>query len=410
MASPYTSVTVNNYNANPPSDDGSESPENRVNWSTIKSKLADTLKVAVDSIDDNVLAAFAKILGAGDVVSTAITYEVAASNQGDLIRTTASAVTITTPDATVVGSPFSFGLLNSASGSITLDGNGSQTVNGSSSITVPSGDGYMVFTDGSNWFVIGRKTGVLPRGYIDGCLLSNGTDTTNDINIAPGECRDSTNAVDIAVAAMSGKQLDANWAPGAAAGMRNSAAGITNATYHIYAVAKADGTQDIYAHTSTTVATVITALQAETGGADYIYARLIGSIIRVSSTIKAFLQVNDYFWWDIPSLDKDGATITTNTPFAITVPLGVRVHAIFNASPGANNVSILFSSPEQTSATPSLSSGQVGSIGNETANQFHGQQMCLTNTSAQIKPMIVGTVSSFNLSTLGFIHPRGRNA
>src|SRR5262249_54086200 len=40
-----------------------------------------------------------------------------------------------------------------------------------------------------------------PRGYIAGCILSNGTDATNDIDFTAGTCRDSTNAVDIVLPA-----------------------------------------------------------------------------------------------------------------------------------------------------------------------------------------------------------------
>ena len=39
---------------------------------------------------------------------------------------------------------------------------------------------------------------VLPRGYIDGCVISNGTDTVNDIN-RPASA-DSTNTQNITVA------------------------------------------------------------------------------------------------------------------------------------------------------------------------------------------------------------------
>ena len=133
-----------------------------------------------------------------------------------------------------------------------------------------------------------------PRGYIDGCALSNNaTDTTNDIDIAAGICRDSTNAVDIELSAITGKQLDANWAAGGSAGMRNSAAGIADGTYHLYAVrTAASATGDIYAYagvagtdpdSAAAISTMLTALQAETGGGSYAYARRIGSIIRSTS-------------------------------------------------------------------------------------------------------------------------------
>lgn len=418
MASPYTSVSVSGYNANPPSDDGAETPQNLVKWSTQKEKLGDPLNTAIASVNTNVLAAFAKMVGGGAVTSTAISYGVVVGDQGGLIRATTASITITTPDATAVGAPFMFGLLNSSTGSITLDGSGSQTVNGSASLTMPAGDGYLVFTDGTNWFVIGRKTGVLPRGYIDGCIISNGTDATNDINIAAGVCRDSTNTVDITVAAMAGKQLDANWAPGAAAGMRNSAAGITDTTYHIYAVGKADGTQDIYAHTSATVATVLTALQAESGGSAYVYARVIGSIVRASSSILGFVQDGDDFQLKSPVLDETSTAVTSSASSLTleSVPAGRRVRARFNAhlfSTGSN-VFIYFSDLSTTDVAATEADGtapgsSIGMSSTATSARLAGAIDCWTNTSRQIRARGTGNVT-LGLATLGWTDRRGRDA
>ncbi len=51
MADPYTDVSVANYNDNPPADDGSAVATNRVDWSTIKTKLSDPLNTAVAAIN-----------------------------------------------------------------------------------------------------------------------------------------------------------------------------------------------------------------------------------------------------------------------------------------------------------------------------------------------------------------------
>ena len=256
--------------------------------------------------------------------------------------------------------------------------------------------------------------GQLPRGYIDGCVISNGTDATNDINIAAGVCRDSTNAVDITVAAMLGKQLDANWAPGATAGMRNSAAGITNTTYHIYAVAKADGTQDIYAHTSTTVATVLTALQAESGGADYLYARMIGSIIRASSSVLAFTQVGDEFIWDTAINDNasslgstSAVSLTLTTPAGLKCLVGFDVHAI-----SASGFRALFTSLDQADdvmAGPGASG--PSNLGSNAANADPaGSFRIMTNTSSQIRAKCTSSSVPFYMYTRSYVHPRGRDA
>lgn len=417
MGAPYTSVTVSNYNANPPSDDGAQTSANRIRWSTDKTKLTDPLKTAIESINTNVGTAIGKVIGGAGVTTTALTYGVGASDQGKLVNATAAGITITTPDATDVTSPFVFGLLNSSSGDITLDGSGSQTVNGSLTLTVKSGDGYIIFTDGSNWFVVGRKTGILPRGYIDGCTISNGTDATNDIDVAVGVCRDSTNTVDITVAAMAGKQLDANWAPGAGAGMRDSSQGIGDHTYHIYAVAKADGTQDIYAHTSAVVATVIAALQAETGGAAYLYARRIASIIRESSSIIAFTQDGDFFQRGSTAADvtasNPGTSAVTRT---LSVPTGIRVKACMmfmasNSGTGGNTLGLIsdlsLSDEAPGTALTQISLAKAGSGGVATAAS---QVECWTNTSAQVRHRISFSDASVStqIRTQGWRDSRGK--
>lgn len=60
----------------------------------------------------------------------------------------------------------------------------------------------------------------LPRGWIGGFGLANGSDADHDINIAAGEARDSTNAFNIEQTATDPfvKQLDQPWAAGTAAG------------------------------------------------------------------------------------------------------------------------------------------------------------------------------------------------
>lgn len=47
----YTAVTVTDYNSNPPDDDGTISEANRGYWSTIKTKITDPLKTAIESVD-----------------------------------------------------------------------------------------------------------------------------------------------------------------------------------------------------------------------------------------------------------------------------------------------------------------------------------------------------------------------
>ena len=174
MASPYTSVTITGYNSNPPADDGSQVSTNKIKWQTHKDKIGDPLKTALESVNSNIATAFGKTVGGAGVTSTGVTYTVTTSDQGKLVRATASGITITTPDATTVSSPFVFAVLNNSSDTITFDGNGSQTVDGDADILVAAGAGFLVYTDGSNWFTTGRL-GTLSQDQVMYGDIINGT-------------------------------------------------------------------------------------------------------------------------------------------------------------------------------------------------------------------------------------------
>lgn len=262
-------------------------------------------------------------------------------------------------------------------------------------------------------------TSGLPRSYLAGCGMANGTDAVNDIDIAAGKCRDSTDAFDITVAAKT-KQLDAGWAAGTAAGMRYSGAAIANTTYHIWAVAKADGTQDIYATpnaSASTASAALALLQAESGGTDYIYARRIGSILREGGSIVAFTQYGDEFWRSSPVLDVDatnpGISAVTRT---LSVPIGVKVLAIVNAAAAgaSNNLTAYLSSLDLTDATPSKTAAPLGGLmtpGTGTNNWTANIHRVWTNTSAQIRSRFDASGASdiLRIATLGWLDRRGRD-
>lgn len=196
MAAPYTSVSVTNYNANPPPDDASEVPANRVDWAKPKEKLTDPLKTALESINTNIGTAFGKVIGGAGVTSTAISYSIAAADQGKLVVATGAGITLTTPDATTVTSPFVVGFLNNSSGSITIDGNGSQTIDGAASIVVPSGFGGMLFTNGTNWFTTGQNfvTAQPKPGARALLILRNSGTPTTQIDVTASEVITQTTA------------------------------------------------------------------------------------------------------------------------------------------------------------------------------------------------------------------------
>jgi hypothetical protein len=267
----------------------------------------------------------------------------------------------------------------------------------------------------------------LPRGYIDGCLIANGTDATNDINFAGGECRDGLDTADIVVAAMT-KRLDANWVAGTNQGMRNSVqngGSISNGTYHLYAVSTATGTQDFYAYfgsggfnpdSAANIATVLTALQAEPSGSDYIFARRVASIMRAGGSIVPFIQVDDDFIWSPTIVSAAGSSFVGVSPFnqGVAVPNGLEAACIFNVAlltGGTGGIVLLCESPLVTSSAADLSaSANATCFGDTTSGIFvAASQRAITNRSSEIR-MRVSSISGtpgYRLSTVGYVDFRG---
>lgn len=246
-----------------------------------------------------------------------------------------------------------------------------------------------------------------PPNYRYGCALSNNSgDATNDIDIAIGNHRDSTNSVNMDGAAMT-KRLDADWAAGTNQGMRYKGAAIANTTYHIYKVSKAAGADvDYYAHTSTTVATVITALQAETGGGDYLYARRIGSIIRAGAVILPFDQRDNEFSLRTPVVDINVSDCTTSstTRTLASVPTGIIANASLTAfAYKASNYAAVY--------IRALTQADVAAAYNTTANVYDvsggagasNNLRAVTNTSAQIGDRSNVTGTSLIIITRGWM-------
>lgn len=271
--------------------------------------------------------------------------------------------------------------------------------------------GYFLQTNGAGTDPSWAPPPGLPRGYLSGLTLSNdGTDPTNDIGISDGVARDSSNTADLNLASALVKRLDANWAAGTNQGMRNSAAAIADGTYHIYVVGKALGADtDIYAHTSATPATVLAALQAESGGASYLYVRRVWSIRRESGAIRLFNQYGDYCKWRAQAVDRNDITPVSNTLLTITVPTGIQVIADLQV--------------DQLQATVG-NANQVLGDGNDIAcdqlvtrtalASAYSLAPCsdlITNTSGQILHTLAvgsGTISSARVMCNGYWDGRGQ--
>jgi hypothetical protein len=235
----------------------------------------------------------------------------------------------------------------------------------------------------------------LPRGYISGLILANGTDAANDIIINTGECRDDTNTSDIWLAAGLTKQVDAAWAAGTNAGGRDTGA-VANGTWNIFAIAKADGTSDVLMSLS---------YSAPTMPSGYIYKRRVGSIVRMSGAFVAFYhRDNNYFFYSNPIADLSAAAHSTGQvaswPLSVPAfPNGTFAHVVASTANSVDYAIVLVRSPSSGNYTSNVCATRA-------AHRANIELQIWTNNLAQILVWVetaaASSVTSIWLTTLGY--------
>lgn len=251
----------------------------------------------------------------------------------------------------------------------------------------------------------------LPRGYIDGLILSNSAgDPTNDIDISAGVCRDISNTYNLARTTTLMKKLDEAFSEGSGFGGLDTGS-IANTTYHVFLIKRSDtGAVDALYSTSAT---------APSMPANYDSKRRIGSIVRTGGAIKAFVQDGDDFMWKASVEDVNatnpGTSAVTRT---LTVPTGIRVNALIAiysdgliSSDHAGG--ILFSDLSLLDNAPSGAGISLSHFTGAATQTVAGTQVRVwTNTSAQVRSRIQvsGTNTIIKANTFGWVDRRGKDA
>ncbi len=303
-------------------------------------------------------------------------------------------------------------------GILTLTHNGTSLIlPGAANITTAAGDTMGIVSDASSnarviWYqraagapINAANTGL--TGQLFGLTMSNGTDTTNDIDIAAGTARNSTDVDTMVLASTLTKQLDAGWAVGTNAGGLDTGS-IANTTYHVWLIKRPDtGVVDALFSTSAT---------APTMPSNYTLKRRIGSILRESGSIVLFSQLGDEFLRSTVAADvsatNPGTSAVTRT---LSVPIGIKVWAIFNfliIDTTNNDCLLLLSELDHSDEVPGAVGGNMQGIfdGGAANLQGAGRMMLRTNTSAQIRSRLrtSSAGASLSIATVGWIDTRGR--
>ncbi|MGP4671793.1 hypothetical protein ACSV5N_07490 [Agrobacterium salinitolerans] len=266
---------------------------------------------------------------------------------------------------------------------------------GAANITTQAGDfALFVSEGGGNWRCLAySRAAVLTRptqrGQIYGLTLSNNaSDATNDIDIAAGECAsDETIPSLMTLSSSLTKRLDAAWAVGTGNGGLDTGS-IANTTYHVWLIQRSDtGVVDALFSTNATSPTM---------PSGYDRKRRIGSIIRSSGSLRAFIQIGDYFWHstrvqDVTAADPGSAAVTRT----LTVPTGIPVIAfgkaaiVCTAASGANTRFLLLTSLSQPDADPNVVGGTIAittpAVPSATGHRAQGDFTVPTNNNGQVR-------------------------
>jgi len=249
------------------------------------------------------------------------------------------------------------------------------------------------------------------KGYINGGILSNGSDTNHDIDltsVSVGMTDGNENYKLFVEATPPTKQIDVNWTEGNNSGGFPS--GLTlaaNTHYNYFLIGKNDGTVDAGFDTSNTAVNLL----ADATGYTW-YRRILSIFTDGSSNIIQFLQVNNQITFLSTIVDINDASITKLVFETGTLTVPPNQIAILTAAGrvDATDFVRVYVRPTGVSSTNlqkviDLDAGSNGTyIG---ASQTHVP----TNENSQIEYTNdgSGTAVSVNINTIGWIDDRGAN-
>jgi hypothetical protein len=259
---------------------------------------------------------------------------------------------------------------------------------------------YINDGNSSQWVQVGLggSTSILPKGYLYGLTLSNNaTDVVNDIDFAVGEAVDDSFAINMVLASILTKRLDATWVVGTNQGGLDGGT-IANTTYHAFLIRRPD--------TGVVDALFSTSAVAPVMPASYTQKRRIMSILRVGGSIVPFTQNGDEVLRMTPV--SDFAAVSAGTAAVLrtlSVPLGIKVTAIVSigtANGAGEDARGLVTSPDVNDTLPTAGNTWNYGSSSSSVQLWSDPQLIRTNTSGQIRTR--NTASSATISVFGVTH------
>lgn len=254
----------------------------------------------------------------------------------------------------------------------------------------------------------------LPRSYLAGLELSNNSaQPLDDLDIAVGEARDSTNASDMVLASALVKQIDAAWAVGTNAGGLDGTESVPgvpdiNTWYHVWLIKRTDtGVVDVLFSENATTPTFPTG---------YDRKRRLGAVLTDgAANIIPFTQLGDEFLWDVPVSDYSATNPGTAAILRVLkVPTGLKMWAIHTSAindGGTLNVAVLVTDPDQPDTAPSLTifTYRIRSIATAIHNATRDAFRVNTLGQIRVRLNVSGGTTLSDGITHGWYDRRGRD-
>ncbi len=273
-----------------------------------------------------------------------------------------------------------------------------------STVTIEANKYYMALFDGTALQLtrISQASPTPVKAPVRPILSNNGSDADHDIDIAAGVVWDDSNTTQIDLGALT-KQLDATFAEGTNAGGFASGESLpTSGTIHLWAIAKADGTADVFSNDNATSGL------SPTLPSGFTLKRRIGSLLTDgSANIVGFLQNGRFFaresqvnLYNVSLGTTGAANVSAGTPS------GLKFEARFNAAIrlSGNACQLLYSDPDTTDVAPSTTIFSIYGQQSASGANGHGdgEQNCFTNTSGQVRRRGTNTLITCAASAVGW--------
>jgi hypothetical protein len=235
------------------------------------------------------------------------------------------------------------------------------------------------------------------RGYLAGLTLSNDATSPNTtVDISAGVCAADDASLIMSLGAFT--KTTGAWVVGNGNGGLDTGTVAASTWYHVFVIERTD--------TNVVDALISLSATSPTLPANYTKKRRIGSVrTDASSHILAFSQNGDEFLWAAAVGDVNTSSLgTTATLLTLTVPIGVKVNALYRFAATAGN-GILINSPDESALAFNV---PVGNVTSDSAVSSGAGGNTRTNVNGQIRATAGASSTLLQLVTYGWIDTRGK--